>query len=306
MSNHELSRVSGMNTVRLEGAINLDCMTSSHVVGIGVGGAAGLYENLVRSGLGKLTVVDFDTVDASNLCTQGFYINDIGIPKVEALGRRLTGINPNLEYVAVSSDFTKLSEEEVKNLIHNANLIMLMTDSFYAQARGNRVALKYQIPAIFAIVYANARCAEITFTIPGITPACHRCAVSSRYQAYKTGYSNDVTSTGSTVFHTHYLNSCLGLLTLAMLHQNLPNTEFSNWFGERWERNLVQVRMHPQYGKQEGSLFEKTFRGQQRIFAFDSLWQFIEPEYPPKYEKCPDCGGVGDLRMVQVDVTNVI
>jgi hypothetical protein len=177
---------------------------------------------------------------------------------------------------------------------------LIFYKNFYVQAKGNRVALKYQIPAIFAIVYEKSRCAEVTFTIPGVTPGCHRCAVSSRYKAYKNGYENKVTSISNTIFHTHYLNSCLGLISLAILHQNTPNTEFSNWFGKCWERNLVQIRMHPNYGKKKDSLFDRTFNKQDRVFV-DAIWQFIEPESPPKYNRCPDCSGYEDLRQAKVE-----
>ncbi len=51
------------------------------------------------------------------------------------------------------------------------------------------------------------------------------------------------------------------------------------------------------------SLFEKTFnapKAVKRRFAFDSIWQTIEPEATLKYTNCPDCGGVGDLSRVRI------
>jgi hypothetical protein len=83
------------------------------------------------------------------------------------------------------------------------------------------------------------------------------------------------------------------MLALAMLHYNVPGFEFSNWFGDTWERNLVQLRMSPFYASK---LFARVFEGNERVFCFDSVWQKITPEYPPEYEECPDCGGKGDLR----------
>jgi len=274
-------------------------MSAATVVGVGIGGAVGLYEDLARTNLGNLTAIDFDTVDESNLTTQGFERSDIGNPKAHVLGKKLRKINSLLNYKGVIADFLALSESEIEQLVAKADLLMLMTDNFLAQARGSLVALKFQIPALFAIVYQEAKCAEITFTIPGVTPACHRCAVSSRYKAYEEGYKNTVKQQSSTVFHTHYLNSCLGLLALAILHRNTTGLEFSGWFGDFWNRNLVQLRMHPTYGDWENSLFRRTFHGSSRVFNFDSIWQTIEPEHPPKYEACPDCGGIGDLRTIE-------
>ena len=283
-----------LNPSRLKGSVDIDLMKKAKVVCVGVGGANGVCESFVRSGLGNIVLIDFDTVDENNLITQGYYISDIGKPKVEALKERLLNINPELNIEVFNSDFTLLKGSDEEKIMNNADLLLMMTDDFKAQSHGNLIGLKYQVPAIFAIMYAMARCSEITFTIPGITPACHRCAVSGRYKAYlEDGYENDVTSTGSTNFHTTYLNSSIGLLAIAIMHRKTDGFEFSNWFGEKWERNLIQLRTSPFY---ESNLFKKTFEGMESVQFFDSVWQKIEPDAPPKYKRCPDCGGEGDLR----------
>jgi hypothetical protein len=282
------------NPARLYGSVNPALMQKTHAVCVGVGGANGICESLVRTGLGKITLIDFDVVDDNNLVTQGFYISDIGKPKVEALKERLLNINSHLEVKIYNRSFLELTDEEQSEIFKNANLLMMMTDNFHAQAYGNITGLKYQVPTIFALMYAKARCAEITFMVPGLTPTCHRCAVSGRYNAYlNEGFKNNVTSTGSTNFHTQYLNSAIGLLALALLHRNTKGFEFSNWFGEKWEKNLIQLRTSPFY---ESKLFEKTFENNNRVFCFDSVWQTITPDCPPQYSRCPDCGGYGDLR----------
>ncbi|MDV3000929.1 MAG: hypothetical protein N5P05_002535 [Chroococcopsis gigantea SAG 12.99] len=283
---------------RIKGAVDSQLMADTKIVVVGIGGAVGLCEDLARTN-GNLTVIDFDTVDRSNLTTQGYHEDDIGKLKTEALGRKVKSINSNINYKAVNADFNSLSEEEIGELVEGADILLFMTDDFAAQARGNRIALKYQKPAVFAIVYEKAHAAEITFVIPGITPGCHRCAVSPRYQAYEKGYVNDVKQQRSTVFQTHYLNSCLGLLVLAILHRNTTGFEFSNWFGDYWDRNLVQLRMNPAYGTAENSLFTRVFQRSPYVFTFDAVWQKIEAECPPKYAPCPDCGGVGDLTKVK-------
>ncbi|MBP6301873.1 MAG: ThiF family adenylyltransferase [Bacteroidia bacterium] len=290
----EKEKTVDFNPSRLKGSVDYDLLRKSQVTCVGVGGANGICESLVRSGLGSIVLIDFDTVDENNIVTQGYYRNDIGKLKVDVLKERLLNINPRLKIQTVAKDFLKLSESEESTYIGQADLLLMMTDNFHAQAHGNIMGLKYQVPSVFAITYAKARCSEITFTIPGVTPACHRCAVSSRYDEYlNKGYENDVTSTGSTNFHTQYLNSSIGLLSLAILHHETLGFEFSGWFGKKWERNLIQLRTSPFY---ESNLFARTFEGNERVYSFDSIWQKIEPEAPPKYKQCPDCGGQGDLR----------
>lgn len=288
---HNVRSGSGFSTERLSGSVDTVLISRSHVVVVGVGGAYGICEDLVRTGIGKLTIIDFDVVSDTNLATQGYYIDDIGKPKVDALSNTLRRINPSIQVIPVNKNFLEMSEAEVTDIISDASLLLMMTDDFNAQKRGNLFSLKYKIPAIFAIMYEKARGAEITFNIPGITPACHRCAVSPRYKQYDMGYQNIVTSQGSNSFQTHYLNSVIGMIALSILHVNSENVEFSQWYGDRWERNLVQIRINPSY---ENRLFKEI--NNPRAFNFDSVWQKIEEEKPPKYDyACPDCGGYGDL-----------
>jgi molybdopterin/thiamine biosynthesis adenylyltransferase len=291
-----------MNTNRLKGSVNLKRMNAAHVVVVGVGGAMGVMNDLTRCSIGKITAIDFDRVDASNLCTQGYTLKDVGKLKILALGERLKTINPKIEYIPINRNFLTMTEDEIEEIMADADILLFMTDDFYAQARGNLVALKFRIPALFAIVYEKARCAEITFTISGKTPACHRCATSPRYTAYENGYVNDVTSAGSNVTQTGYLNACIGMLCLAILNMEDPSCEFGLWLKneEILKRNLVQLRMSPLYGddQKEQTIFDKTFKGIERVFTFDSVWQLIEPERPPKYSSCPDCGGYGCFQSI--------
>jgi len=67
---------------------------------VGVAGAGGLGSNvavaLVRCGLGKLVIADFDKVEASNLNRQYYFMDQIGTLKVDALKYNLLRINPTL------------------------------------------------------------------------------------------------------------------------------------------------------------------------------------------------------------------
>lgn len=67
-----------------------------HIVGCGAVGST-VAENLVRMGLTKITLWDFDTVDAHNIANQMYRESDIGKLKVEALADQLLAINPLLE-----------------------------------------------------------------------------------------------------------------------------------------------------------------------------------------------------------------
>ena len=67
-----------------------------HIVGCGSVGST-LAENLARCGITKMTLWDFDTVEAHNIVNQMFRQQDIGKPKVEALKDILMDINPEIK-----------------------------------------------------------------------------------------------------------------------------------------------------------------------------------------------------------------
>ena len=67
-----------------------------HIIGCGSVGST-LAENLARCGVTKMTLWDFDTVEAHNIVNQMFRQQDIGKSKVEALKDILTDINPEIK-----------------------------------------------------------------------------------------------------------------------------------------------------------------------------------------------------------------
>jgi len=279
---------------KLNGSIDSNLMKNTKIVCIGIGGSNQLCESLVRSNLGSLVCIDFDNIDETNIVSQGYYQNEVGMPKVLALGDRLRKVNPEINYNGLNSDILCLSERELDRLFANTDLLLVMTDNFHAQAKGNLIALKYNIPAVFATMYEKARCSEVFFWIPGVTPGCFRCAVSSRYKAYyEEHYVNNIQAQAFTILHVQYLNSIIGLITLAIIHRNFVNLELGNWFGDNWDKNFVQIRMHPRYSMNKENLFYRTFNNHQAIFTFDTIWQKIEKECPPNYNYyCPDCSNV--------------
>ena len=84
---------------------------------VGIAGAGGLGSNcaimLVRTGFKKITLVDFDEVDASNLNRQNFFVEQVGESKVSALANTLRKINPDLELNIVNDKITKDNITEI-------------------------------------------------------------------------------------------------------------------------------------------------------------------------------------------------
>jgi molybdopterin/thiamine biosynthesis adenylyltransferase len=207
-----------MDYSRIIEAVDIKLLQRTHIIVVGAGGSYSLVCSLARTGIGKITVLDFDTVEASNIVRQGYNQTDIGDYKVNALRKAVSQINPDTEYLGITKNFHDMNETELDAIFKEADLALFLTDSFKAQSFGNILALKYMIPAIWAGWYAKSRTAEIFFSIPQYTPACFRCCCSSRYIA------NDkkevqVSSNCNTIFHSQLLDSFIGFIALGILHR---------------------------------------------------------------------------------------
>lgn len=300
---------------RVETAYDLARMARVRIVAVGAGGAASFIEDLARCGIGQFTLIDPDVVSESNIATQQVYRKDLGRAKVTVLAARLCDINPLVQVREITSSLDELDDETMRDLClepdagspPDITLLCGLTDNFFAQARINALALHLGVPSLCAQVYQEGRGAEITFTYPGLTPACHRCILAARYQAFLAdGYRNQVTSHGTPIFATTRLNAIKGFLALALLHHrddppsHQTSCRFTGLAARIGHRNLLQIRMDPDLGD---SLRIRTF---DRVFAnsdqasllFDeTVWRPQQPESGGDGKKpCPDCGGTGDLR----------
>lgn len=85
-------------TSLLIGEENIQKLNNSNVIVFGVGGVGSyVVEALVRSGIGNLSIVDFDIVDETNINRQIIALHStIGKKKVEVTKERIIDINPNI------------------------------------------------------------------------------------------------------------------------------------------------------------------------------------------------------------------
>lgn len=97
---------------------------------IGIAGAGGLGSNvamlLVRAGLRKFVIADFDEVNESNLNRQFFFRNQIGAKKVVALAENLRRIEPDLELELHDS---KLTDANVSEMFAGCDVVVEAFDS---------------------------------------------------------------------------------------------------------------------------------------------------------------------------------
>jgi hypothetical protein len=293
---------------RVQAAYDLPRMASSRIVAVGTGGAAEWLEQLARAGIGQFVLIDPDTVSETNLATQQVYRHDIGRPKVDCIAERIRDINPSAKVSSIQrslddikdDEFAQLASEPIDGKSASQTLLCGLTDNFFAQARMNRLALTLGLPSLSGQVYQEGRGCEITFTYPGVTPACHRCILSARYRYFlEQDRENPVTSHGTPIFATSRLNATKGFIALAILHHGSDHPRWGGMLTRIGERNLALVRMDPDFSTTIGMpTFDKVFAAadKERLLFDETLWLPQKPESPATgHPPCPDCGGTGDL-----------
>lgn len=105
-------------TELLLGNEKMQRLRNSHVLVVGVGGV-GAYaaEMICRAGVGRMTIVDADTVQPSNINRQLPAVHSaIGRPKAEVLAERFKDINPELELTVLP---VYLKDEAIPELLDN-------------------------------------------------------------------------------------------------------------------------------------------------------------------------------------------
>lgn len=96
---------------------------------VGVAGAGGIGSNcaamLVRSGITRLVLADFDTVSTSNLNRQFYFADQVGMPKVEALMDNLSRICPEVE---IDANVCRITPENAASLFAECDIIVEALD----------------------------------------------------------------------------------------------------------------------------------------------------------------------------------
>lgn len=148
MNDQELLRYSRhilLDEIGIEGQ---DKLLQSHVLIIGVGGlGSACAPYIAAAGVGKITIVDDDLVDLTNLQRQIIHqTTSVGEAKVLSAQKFLKQINPAIEVVAIQKrvDSSLLSE-----LVKNVDLIIDCTDNYKTRHAINRACVEAKKPLVF-------------------------------------------------------------------------------------------------------------------------------------------------------------
>ncbi len=138
-------------------------------IGAGGLGAPGLLY-LAAAGVGTIGVVDFDTVDVSNLQRQVIHTTDrVGQKKTESAAQTIRALNPD---VTVVPHEEMLTEANVDRLIGGYDVILDGTDTFETRYTLNDAAVRARIPVVHASVFRFE--GQLSVFKPFDGP-CYRC-----------------------------------------------------------------------------------------------------------------------------------
>jgi adenylyltransferase/sulfurtransferase len=154
----------------------------------GLGSPAAMY--LAAAGVGKLGILDFDAVDASNLQRQLLHgVEDLGRPKVDSAEDTLQGLNPDLQVVKHP---VHVNSENAFEIFRPYDLIVDGTDNFPTRYLANDAAYLLGKPLVYGAIYRFEgqmtvfdaahghgcyRCLFPTPPPPGAVPSCAEAGV---------------------------------------------------------------------------------------------------------------------------------
>ena len=149
----------------------IEKIRSSHVAVVGIGGLGSFSSLLlVLNGIGRLTIIDPDIVEFSNLNRQILYTPaDVGLFKVEAAAEKLNKYAP---FVKINSLPIYLNPENIEETLDGIDIIVDGLDNLSTRYLVNRYIVRHKIPYVFAGVSGFE--ANLSFLSPPETP-CLEC-----------------------------------------------------------------------------------------------------------------------------------
>jgi sulfur-carrier protein adenylyltransferase/sulfurtransferase len=152
LSPAELSRYSRhllLPEVGKEGQVRLK---RASVLVVGAGGLGSpLLMYLAAAGVGRIGIVDFDTVELSNLQRQVLFGDaDLGAKKTDAAARRLRGLNPHIEIDAFSE---RLTSQNALDIVGSYDLVADGTDNFATRYLINDACVLLGKLNVYASIY---------------------------------------------------------------------------------------------------------------------------------------------------------
>lgn len=158
--------------LREVGAAGQARLRAARIAVVGAGGlGVPVLQYLAGAGIGRLTLVDGDRLEPSNLHRQTWYaLADCGTPKADLAAARVRALNPDVD---VHVHVGRLDIENGATLLAHHDLIIDCTDNFATKFLINDLAQSLGVPAVFASVHQYE--GQLQVVDPTRRSACLRC-----------------------------------------------------------------------------------------------------------------------------------
>jgi sulfur-carrier protein adenylyltransferase/sulfurtransferase len=171
LSNEEVARYSRhlmLPEVGMEGQLKLKQSKVALIGAGGLGAPLGLY--LAAAGVGRIGIVDFDVVDASNLQRQVIHgTKDIGRKKLDSAAERMLDINPNLR---IDKFDAGLTSENALDILKDYDIVVDGTDNFPTRYLVNDACVLLRKPNVYGSIFRFEGQATVFSYEDG---PCYRC-----------------------------------------------------------------------------------------------------------------------------------
>ena len=146
------------------------------IVGLGALGCPAA-DLLVRSGVGRVSLIDRDVVELTNLQRQTLYCEDdarTGRPKAEAARRRLASVNSAVRVEALLTDLEARTAEAtlLDGAMGRPDVLLDCTDNYETRFLVNDLAVKHSVPLVYGGAVASR---GVSMTVRSPETACLRC-----------------------------------------------------------------------------------------------------------------------------------
>ncbi|MGH7953960.1 MAG: molybdopterin-synthase adenylyltransferase MoeB [Limisphaerales bacterium] len=172
LNNDEIRRYSRHLILPEVGLAGQKRIKAASVLCIGAGGLGSpIAMYLAAAGIGKIGIVDFDTVDYSNLQRQILHTDaDVGRSKAESAKEMINALNPNVEVVLHN---TRISSENAFDLIRPYDIVVDGTDNFPTRYLTNDACVILKKPNVYGSIFRFEGQASVF--APHLGGPCYRC-----------------------------------------------------------------------------------------------------------------------------------
>lgn len=172
LNNEEIRRYSRHLILPEVGLAGQKKIKATSVFCIGAGGLGSpIAMYLAAAGIGKIGIVDFDTVDQSNLQRQILHTDaDVGRSKADSAKETINALNPNVEVVLHK---TRITSENALDLIRPYDIVVDGTDNFPTRYLTNDACVLLNKPNVYGSIFRFEGQASVF--APHLGGPCYRC-----------------------------------------------------------------------------------------------------------------------------------